>query len=196
MILQLTFYNPIINFIDVLTINYPEINAIEWRYCDINDWSENNIISTLDIILNNDLNCKEVYNNKQIRNTTSMNYKKSQSWYWWYLLKINNQLLYNKYIDKLIEKHIDNLIFEDKFNKKETIDFIKPKRKIKKKNEFKQYISRDIFDNSINYIYINDKTGEQIISKNKELLNKLNKSKKINKTKKQELPLEFMTFKI
>ena len=66
MILQLTFRNPIINCLDVLTINYPEINAIEWKYHNINNWSENNIISTLDIILNTNLNCKEVYNNKQI----------------------------------------------------------------------------------------------------------------------------------
>lgn len=195
MILQLTFRNPIINCLDVLIINYPEINAIEWKYHNINNWDENNIISTLNIMLNTNLNCKEVYNNKQIRNTTSMNYKKAQSWYWWYLLKINNQLLYNKYIDKLIEKHVDNIVFEDKFNKN-VINSIKPKHKTKKKNEFKQYISRDIFDNSINYIYINDKTGEQIISKDKELLNKLNKPKKIKQNKEQELPLESMMFKI
>lgn len=193
MILSLIIHNPVTDCLETWNIQYPNVTKIEWitLYCFI---TEDEIIRELDNILNNALNVTLLYKDKQVRSTTTYNYKNSCSWYWHHLLRINNPFLYNKYLDKLINKHIENLLFEKELRdkQKDTIVNIKPKRK-RKKNEYKQYVSRDMFDNSINYIYINNVTGEQIISKDNSLLNELNTKKKAKK--KQEDKFKHMTFK-
>lgn len=131
--------------------------------------------------------------------TTYFNYNSVISDYFYYLYKLNNQLLYNKYINKFIDRHIENIVFEyehpylDKSAKKVT------KRKKTPANKFIRYVTFDIFTNKKIYVYENLYTKEQIKSDNPNLLEELNVPKKKERkksisTKKVGVPISAMTF--
>lgn len=174
---------------------YKEINItikIEYPNIEYNDWkrtkefnTDNDICSILDKILAN-LNCKRVYEGKRVIMTTYPVYQMFINEYYYYLIKIANQFIYNQYFDKLINCHIDNILFEV------MNDFVqapvKPYFKIKNKlpeNKFIKYTTKDIFTGKETYIYENLRTLEKISSNNPNLLEELNASKK-KKVKKKK----------
>lgn len=90
---------------------YEEINItikIEYPNIEYNDWkrtkefnTDNDICNILDKILTN-LNCKRVYEGKRVIMTTYPVYQMFINEYYYYLIKMANQFIYNQYFDKLI----------------------------------------------------------------------------------------------
>lgn len=179
----------------IIKIEYPNIEYNDWkRTKEFN--TDNDIYSILDKILTN-LNCKRVYEGKRVIMTTYPVYQMFINEYYYYLIKIANQFIYNQYFDKLINCHIDNILFEI------MNDFVqapvKPYPKIKNKlpeNKFIKYTTKDIFTGKETYIYENLRTLEKISSNNSNLLEELNapKKKKIKKKKEVGVPISSMTF--
>lgn len=179
MIQKLMFVNPINLEYDNLEINIPDLDYFNWKR-SIDYKNDNDIINILEDMIKT-LDCTKVYNNMRICTTTFPIYKINVANYYRYLIKLNNYILYNVYLDKLLKRHIDNIIFEhenpyyivnDKKSKKNTVP-----------NKFFRGISRDLFTNELHYIYTNPKTNERIISANPNLLEELNAPKKKEKTK-------------
>ena len=198
-VLSLTYHNPISASDDVLNVDYPDIDYIEFKRT-----YEYNTDDDICKILNNiikDLNCTIEYSYGRPMMTTNFNYKARMSDYYRYLLKLVNQLLYNKYIDKLIQRHIDNITFEYEHpyipstkNRKES----KKKKKLPP-NNYVRYVTHDMFTGEIIYHYINARTGDTIKSSNPDLLAELNvpkkkERKKSIKIKSAGVPISAMTF--
>lgn len=197
MIQNLIFVNPITNQTNTININYPNVDYIYWRSV-IDCKTDKDVIKVLEDKLNN-LDCTKEYDCGRLMMTTYFNYNSVISDYFYYLYKLNNQLLYNEYINKFIDRHIENIIFEyehpylDKSAKKVT------KRKKKPANKFIRYVTFDIFTNEKIYVYENLYTKEQIKSDNPNLLEELNapKKKECKKSisaKKVGVPISAMTF--
>lgn len=195
--LSLTYHNPISTSDNVLNINYPDIDYMKFkRTYDYN--TDDDICKILDNFIK-DLNCTIEYSCGRPMMTTNFNYKVYMSNYYRYLLKLTNQLLYNKYIDKLIQRHIDNIIFEYEHP---YIPTTKNKIKSKKKklpNVYVRRITHDIFTNKEVYNYYNPCTKDEINSFNPDLLIELNAPKKKEckksiKVKSVGVPISAMTF--
>ena len=179
------------------------INKIEYPNIEYNDWkrtkefnTDNDICSILDKILTN-LNCKRVYEGKRVIMTTYPVYQMFINEYYYYLIKIANQFIYNQYFDKLINCHINNILFEVMNTFVQSP--VKPYPKIKNKlpeNKFIKYTTIDIFTGKETYIYENLRTLEKINSNNPNLLEELNapKKKKVKKKKEVGVPISSMTF--
>lgn len=179
----------------IIKIEYPNIEYNDWkRTKEFN--TDNDICSILDKILAN-LNCKRVYEGKRVIMTTYPVYQMFINEYYYYLIKISNQFIYNQYFDKLINCHMDNILFEVMNDFVQTP--VKPYPKIKNKlpkNKFIKYITKDIFTGKETYIYENLRTLEKISSNNPNLLEELNasKKKKVKKKKEVGVPISSMTF--
>lgn len=197
MIQNLIFVNPITNQTNTININYPDVDYIYWRSV-IDCKTDKDVIKVLEDKLNT-LDCTKEYDCGRPMMTTYFNYNSVISDYFYYLYKLNNQLLYNEYINKFIDRHIENIVFEyehpylDKSAKKVT------KRKKKPANKFIRYVTFDIFTNEKIYVYENLYTKEQIKSDNPNLLEELNAPKKKEckksiSTKKVGVPISAMTF--
>lgn len=192
---KLNYVNPITDEINYLEVQYPIIDYGKFkRLHEYN--SDSDLIKILDNILN-DLDCTKEYNGVRFRTTTYPIYSMFLSDYYFYVNKITNQLIYNEYIDKLIKRHIDNIVFE---HDNPYIVNTKSNKKKKKSppNKFVKYTTKDMFTNKSKYVYCNYKTDEQVESDNPDLLDKLNskisKRKQNNKRKQIGVPLSAMTF--
>lgn len=179
----------------IIKIEYPNIEYNDWkRIKEFN--TDNDICSILDKILTN-LNCKRVYEGKRVIMTTYPVYQMFINEYYYYLIKINNQFVYNKYFDKLINCHVDNVLFEvmNSFVQSPVKPYIKIKKKLPE-NKFIKYTTKDIFTGKETYIYENLRTLEKINSDNPNLLEELNatKKKKVKKKKEVGVPISSMTF--
>lgn len=195
MIMKLNYVNPIADEINYLEIQYPIIDYGKFkRLHEYNNDSD--LIKILDNILK-DLDCTKEYNGIRFRTTSYPIYSMFLSDYYFYVNKIANQFIYNEYIDKLIKRHIDNIMFE---HDNPYIVNTKTNKKKKKSppNKFVKYTTKDMFTNKSKYVYCNYKTDEQIESDNPDLLDKLNskisKRKQNNKRKQIGVPLNAMTF--
>lgn len=193
--MKLNYVNPITDDTNCLEVQYPIIDYGKFkRLHEYN--SDNDLIKILDNILK-DLDCTKEYNGVRFRTTSYPIYSMFLSDYYFYVNKITNQFIYNKYIDKLIKRHIDNIIFE---HDNPYIVNTKTNKKKKKSppNKFVKYTTKDMFTNKSKYIYCNYKTDEQVESDNPNLLDKLNskisKRKQNNKRKQIGVPLNAMTF--
>lgn len=192
---KLNYVNPITGEINYLEVQYPIIDYGKFkRLHDYNN--DNDLIKILDNILK-DLDCTKEYNGVRFRTTSYPIYSMFLSDYYFYVNKITNQFIYNEYIDKLIKRHIDNIVFE---HDNPYIVNTKSNKKKKKSppNKFVKYTTKDMFTNKSKYVYCNYKTDEQIESDNPDLLDKLNskisKRKQNNKRKQIGVPLSAMTF--
>lgn len=194
--LNITFINPITNIKDNFCIQYPYVDYFYWKYIK-NTKFDKDIIEILEDILIN-LDCTKEIDCGRICTTNMPRYKNYLSDYYYYIIKFSNQLLYNKYIDKLIKRHIDNIIFEYNnpiiINNKQKV-----KRKRKIKNEYIKNTFKDLFSNDIKYLYANPFTKDEIISDDPNLLNILNNKKDNKKNNKKKIksvgvPIELMTF--
>lgn len=197
--MNLMFVNPITKQDSFLVVNYPNVDYMYWKSCiDVKD--DNDIIN----ILNNklkDLDCTKEYSCGRPMMTNYFSYTSALSNYYYYLCKLTNQIIYNIYIDKLIDRHIKNIVFE--YEHPYIQSHIKNKKESKKKklppNKFIKYTTFDIFTNKKIYIYENARTKEKIESNNPDLLNELNATKKKERKKsikidKVGVPISAMTF--
>ena len=192
---KLNYVNPITDEINYLEIQYPIIDYGKFkRLHEYNNDSD--LIKILDNILK-DLDCTKEYNGIRFRTTTYPIYSMFLYDYYFYVNKITNQFIYNEYIDKLIKRHINNIVFE---HDNPYIVNTKSNKKKKKSppNKFVKYTTKDMFTNKSKYVYCNYKTDEQVESDNPDLLDKLNsksnKRKQNNKRKQIGVPLNAMTF--
>lgn len=192
MILKIDFDNPITNEHSRLVIQYPIINYQEWKRTS-NYNNDKDITDILDKYLTY-MDCTKEYSSGRPMMTTYPIYSIYSTFYFWFVIKLVNQFIYNQYINKLIQRHIDNLIFEHENPYIANIE--KPKRKPKraKPNKFFKQTTIDMFTGEKIYYYDNPKTGEHIESKDGDKLKELN-ARKINKAiKKSTVPLSAMTF--
>ena len=172
----------IYGFIDIEEI---EVGLVNW----ISFPSYNNDFDTcceLERMLNSELNCTRVYNGVIFRTIHSYNYKYYCYIYYRLLLSLKNQLLYNKYVDKLIDNH--NINIEMYLNTKDDCTIKTKKKKTttrKKKDKYIRETTTDIFTGETIYVYENTTTGEQITSKDGSLLDSLNG--KVAKKKKSKV---------
>lgn len=193
--MKLNYVNPITDEINYLEVQYPIIDYGKFkRLHEYN--SDSDLIKILDNILK-DLDCTKEYNGIRFRTTSYPIYSMFLSDYYFYINKITNQFIYNKYIDKLIKRHIDNIVFE--YDNPYIVNTKTNKKKKKSPpNKFVKYTTKDMFTNKSKYVYCNYKTDEQIESDNPDLLSKLNskvsKRKQNNKRKQIGVPLNAMTF--
>lgn len=192
---KLNYVNPITDEINYLEVQYPIIDYGKFkRLHEYN--SDSDLIKILDNILK-DLDCTKEYNGVRFRTTTYPIYSMFLSDYYFYVNKIVNQFIYNEYIDKLIKRHIDNIVFE--YDNPYIVNTKNNKKKKKSPpNKFVKYTTKDMFTNKSKYVYCNYKTDEQIESDNPDLLDKLNskisKRKQTSKRKQIGVPLNAMTF--
>lgn len=194
MIVKLNYVNPINNqdcdlSINVLDIDYFKFKRIE----DFNN--DDDLCNILDNILIK-LDCTKETAYGRVCTTTCFMYNDSLSEYYFYLIKLRNQFIYNSYIDKIIKRHVDNIIYEHNLSVDTTVVKSKPV-KIKKKsipNKFVKRVSIDMFTGEEIYYYINLKTNEEVRSTNPNLLDELNTSKKKVKKKEIGVPISAMTF--
>ena len=197
--LCLTYINPINNQQEELKLEYPSIDYMKFKsiYEYNNDFD---LINILDKILKK-LDCTIEYSCGRTCVTTFPIYNMTLSEYYFYLIRINNQFIYNNYIDKLIKRHIDNLIFEYEHPYAPPISKKKSTTKKKKlpPNKFFKQVTHDLFTDKEKYIYTNPRTREEIISDNPNMLDELNTSKKKErkksiKIKQTGVPISAMTF--
>lgn len=192
MILRIDFDNPITNEHSRLVIQYPMINYQEWKQTpDCNN--DKDITDILDKYLTY-MDCTKEYSSGRPMMTTYPIYSIYSTFYFWFVIKLVNQFIYNQYINKLIKRHIDNLIFEHENPYIANIEKSKRKPKRAKPNKFFKQTTIDLFTGEKIYYYDNPKTGEHIESKDGDKLKELN-ARKINKAiKKSTVPLSSMTF--
>lgn len=189
MTIRLMFHNPISNNEDYLVFEESVIDYCNWR--NIKDIkTDNDICEILNLLLIY-LDCSRMLSGMPINRTTNIRYKDELGEYWYYLLKFNNQLLYNEYFNKLINLHTKNIIVENSRVKE-----VKPKvtktKKAKVENKYFRYTTKDMFTNEEVFVYRNPKTGDEFTSTNPDLLKELNKPKE--KVRKRAVDVSFMTF--
>lgn len=182
MIQTITYNNPITNTEESLVL---DIDSIYYDYADfINTLTilyTGNIYEQLDSILL-DLDCSRVFKSGRPMMIQYSQYKINIAKFIKLLNKIPGYSIYNEYIDKLINLHVNNIEFE--FNnpivkKKPTSS----KKQKDKPNKWIKATTNDLFTGEERYIYENIKTGEIITSGNSNLLETLNvkSNKKVKK---------------
>lgn len=180
-----------------VNIDIPNINYFDWqRFTDCR--TDEDIIVVLNDYLKK-LDCTIEYSSGRPMMTTYPMYETYKGMFYYYLLKLNNQLLYNHYINRLCQREYDNIIFEleNPYRVKQEKSKTKPKTKKTIPNKFVKAVTKDLFTGEEVYVYENLKTGEIIKSKNPDLLNELNSPKKKEKkqrTKVAAVSFEAMTF--
>lgn len=195
MILKLTFVNPL-GLDSELILIYPHVDYSYWIRANVQ--TQEDVINKLDCILK-DLDCSRVYSIGRPMMIEYPIYNTLLNDYLYYLLKIDNQFVYNLYIDLLLIRHVDNVIFQynNPINEKVSKSKEKKTKKTKVENKYLRRETKDLFTGETIYFYENPKTGDSIESKNPNLLEELNKpkrNKKETKTKSTAVPLSAMTF--
>lgn len=186
MIQTITYNNPISNneeslIVDIDSIHYEQRDFL----LDLQTLYEGDIYKTLDNLLS-DLDCTRIYKSGRPMMIEYPQYKTTIIRFIKLLNKIPGYSIYNKYIDKLINRHVENIFFE--FNnpivkKKPT----NSKKQRVKPNKWIKAETTDLFTGQIRYIYENLKTGEIITSGNPDLLEELNKKKQKKQPKEPKI---------
>ena len=198
MIVTITYNNPISNNEEDLII---DIDSPRYDYADfINNLALlyiGDIYKELNSILA-DLDCTRVFKSGRPMMIEYSQYKINIAKFLKLLYKIPGYSIYNEYIDKLINRHIENILFE--FNnpiiKKKPTNSKKQKAK---PNKWIKAVTNDIFTGEERYIYENLKTGEIITSGNPDLLETLNtkkekKTKEVKVKEQVDTSLKYVTF--
>lgn len=185
MIMNLIFINPLINTEDVLSIKYPDVDYIYHNRNNFNYKNDNDVIEVLDSILR-DIDCSRVYDCGRFCILNSFNYTNGLSLYYYTILKLKNQFTYNIYIDKLIKRHIDNIIFE----------YHNPyiPNTSKKKTKIKKYKTKDLFTGDTVYMY--QSKNKIVRSSNPDISDEftIKKNRKSKSKKSFGVPISAMTF--
>lgn len=134
-----------------------------------------------------ELDCTKLYKDKLIYTVHTTQYENSVNLYIRLLLRLNNQILYNIYFDKLQKQHQINIKFEEEFKLQDNITKTVKKKKektIKYPNKYIRHETTNLYTGKIEYIYDNLCTGDSFTSDNPDLLLELNERKtKRNKIK-------------
>ena len=177
MIQTITYNNPITNNEESLVV---DVDSLYYDYASfMNDLAIlyiGDIYKELDYILS-DLDCSRVFKSGRPMMIQYSQYKINIARFIKLLNKIPGYSIYNEYIDKLINLHVENIKFEfynPIVKKKPT----KSKKQKDKPNRWTKAVTNDIFTGDERYIYENLKTGEIITSSNPNLLDELNAPKK------------------
>lgn len=198
MIVTITYNNPISNNEEDLVIDIDSIHYDQRDFLlDLQMLYEGNIYKELNSILA-DLDCTRVFKSGRPMMIEYSQYKINITKFLKLLYKIPGYSIYNEYIDKLINRHIENILFE--FNnpivkKKPT----NSKKQKVKPNKWIKAVTNDIFTGEERYIYENLKTGEIITSGNPDLLETLNakkekKTKEVKVKEQVDTSLKYVTF--
>lgn len=198
MIVTITYNNPISNNEEDLVI---DIDAIHYEQrdflLDLQILYEGDIYKELNSILA-DLDCTRIFKSGRPMMIEYSQYKINIAKFLKLLYKIPGYSIYNEYINKLINRHIENILFE--FNnpivKKKPTNSKKQKAK---PNKWIKAVTNDIFTGEERYIYENLKTGEIITSGNPDLLETLNakkekKTKEVKSKEQVDTSLKYVTF--
>lgn len=198
MIVTITYNNPISNNEEDLVI---DIDSPHYDYADfVNNLTLlylGDIYKELNSILA-DLDCTRIFKSGRPMMIEYSQYKINIAKFLKLLYKIPGYSIYNEYIDKLINRHIENILFE--FNnpivKKKPTNSKKQKAK---PNKWIKAVTNDIFTGEERYIYENLKTGEIITSGNPDLLETLNakkekKTKEVKVKEQVDTSLKYVTF--
>lgn len=137
-----------------LIISLPELDYIKWRTLSDN-LNKKDLITLIEDTL------KDIKNVGTLFSINDFNYKLYLEYFYYYILKLDNQILYNEYINKLQKLHIDLLTYEYEIKQNQNGIF---------------GYSKDVFTNRVVTVNINKKRIKS---------NKSNSSK--NKTKKKEV---------
>lgn len=142
-----------------------------------------------------DLDCSKTVDNMPLIIINSQRYKNALSDIYYYINKLENILIQNDYITKIIDFHKNNIIIEaTRYNNLKKPETKKSKGK-SKPNKFVRQVTKDIFTGETVYVYTNLKTGETIKSTDGNKLDELNAKKKAKKEKTSYVPMSAMTFK-
>ena len=187
--------NPLTQTEDVLKIERPEVDAKYW-YSSKDCRTDFDVIAVLKDILYR-LDCTKEYSCGRPMMTTFFMYNSTMNDYYYYLLKLDNYITYNKYLDILIDRHVQNIIFE--YAHPYVAKQVGKKKRNSKKhtipNKFIKQESIDMFTGEKKYFYTNPKTGEEYESSNPDFLSELKQRKKKEKAPKRgAVPISAMTF--
>lgn len=156
-----------------LIIKDYEINPIKVKFLVICN-NDTEYIYQLQRILD-DIDCSVFLKCGKIISVNTPKYDEYLSLYMYYAGKIQDQVLYNEYIDKLIARHEANVKHDEVYFKVNP-DAQKDKEHPVKKKGYKPIWTReksiDLFENDFHYIYTNRKTGEIIHSNDPDLIAK------------------------
>lgn len=146
----------------------------------------------------NDLDCTKEYDFGRPMMLSNSRYKDIINEYFYFLIKLDNPILYNFYVDALIKRHLDNIDFEtnNPYIKPEDKKIVKSKSKKKSiPNIYIRQETTDLFTGETKYIYENLKTKDSFTSSDPNLLEELNaKKKKVKSKKTSAVALTSMTF--
>lgn len=190
-IVKIYFYNSITEQNEYININFD----IDYSfYKDITQLpNDTEIIKHLNYLLHC-IDCTIIYDCGANCILGSYIYELRIKEYYYFLLKIKNQFLYNEYLDKLIDQINKNIEFEHNkpkiINKKEKIKT----NKTKVLNKFIRQETTDLFTGEKTYQYINQKTNEIIISSDGNLLETLNNKEKKKKKESKVVSMSGIIF--
>ena len=191
--IYLNFEHPITNEKNVLEIYCGERDRIALNRLK----SFNSQAELIDIINETfrDLDCSRLVDNMPLIIINSQRYKNALSDIYYYINKLENNLVHNDFITKIIDFHKNNIIIEaTRYNNLKKPETKKSKSK-SKPNKFVRQITKDMFTGEVIYVYTNLKTGETIKSTDGNKLEELNAKKKTKKEKYVGVPMSAMTFK-
>ena len=170
-----------------INTTYPNYDGIQ--YYKYENLFQTPVEETLDKLLV-ELDCSKLCAGKIVIPTNSFRYDEVVETYIRMLFRIPiyNYVLYNKYVEKLLNRHNENLEFENNF-KPEVKETTKAKgKKISKKKVPNIYVrteTHNLFTGELEYDYTNFATGDSFISSDPNLLEQLNAPKKKKKEVKQ-----------
>lgn len=166
---------------------YPNYDGIQ--YYKYENLFQTPVKKCLDDVLK-ELDCSKLCAGQIVIPTNSFRYSELVETYIRFLFRIPiyNYILYNEYVDKLLNRHAENLEFESNFIpevKEKTKTKGKTTRKSKPANVYVRTETHNLFTGELEYDYTNFATGDSFISPDPNLLEQLNASKKKKKEKKQ-----------
>lgn len=166
-----------------INTNYTNYDGIQYyRYENI---LQTPVKETLDKLLT-ELDSSKLCAGKIIIPTNSFRYDDIVETYIRLLFRIPiyNYILYNEYVEKLLNRHNENLEFESNFIpevKEKTKTKSKTTRKSKPANVYVRTETHNLFTGELEYDYTNFATGDSFISPDPNLLEQLNAPKKKKK---------------
>ena len=181
-----------------LNIKYPDVTYSYWKGLTPYEDDVDLMYILADLLVSLDVSVE--FSGQRLLYTTNMMYEHYVSSYYYYMLHIEDQELYNNCFDKLLEQHIINIQFEldNPIIPKTPKQAKTRKGKPKLEDKFVRQVTVDMFTNKETYIYSNAKTGEIINSDDPDKLKELNakpvRQTKVKQTKSNVVSMDAMTF--
>ncbi|MBP3201295.1 MAG: hypothetical protein J6M39_06570 [Lachnospiraceae bacterium] len=169
-----------------INTSYPNYDGIQ--YYKYENLFQTPVKETLNNLLA-ELDCSKLCAGKIIIPTNSFRYDEVVETYIRILFRIPiyNYILYNEYVEKLLNRHNENLEFESNYVEpkvEKTKGKIKSTRKSKPANVYVRTETYNLFTGELEYDYTNFATGDSFISSDPNLLEELNAPKRKKKEKK------------